>query len=596
MPTRSLFIGRWTVCLFLFLAFLSPPARAKAPELPQELLPRETLEKIYKAELPHYNPADFDKLYAAHVYLEKYFLTDSAEDRQAITRILDKSGIPPATLGRMCRIHLAWPALPPGPAYVNERIGPHDVQYFLGVPANYDRAKAWPLVIRLPAANAIITDIKTPPKPDDVVRLYTQWVTDELKAHPDAVVVMPLLNLDELYGPSYKGMDSVIEAMHHVTTRVNIDPSRVYMLGHGMAGHATWNLALHFPTYFAAINPLAGAASADWQRLRLLNLKNILCVVEAATTDKIINSNQSGAIVGILRNMKYDVDFDLTRNVGHTPTPEIAEKCYQTMRARKRALYPQQVNLRSNRPDTTFNRVDWVQVYQPLSAGKEKSYILRRGTGKLTVNENAHSIQAALTTPNKIEARTENVQTLRLYLNDQMVDLAKPVTVIINNKTRFEGMVTPSLDEMLKDQIFLGRGWRYFTAVLDIDLSPRASTTQTTRPTSLPAVTATHVFFTTDEGKTLFPIEATTRAPFVRDNKLAVRAHVYSCDGGKTTFVAYLSKFSPVAQEPLVKRPGMTQWFPLDTPGAAIILQVKCPEGVVGKSPVEIFPKEGAKE
>ena len=152
-----------------------------------------------------------------------------------------------------------------------------------------------------------------------------------------------------------------------------------------------------------------------------------------------------------------------------------------------------------------------MQVYQPLSSGKEKSYILRRGTGKLTVNENAHSIQAALTTPNKIEAKTENVQTLRLYLNDQMVDLAKPVTVIINNKTRFEGMVTPSLDEMLKDQIFLGRGWRYFTAVLDIDLSPRASTTQTTRPTSLPAVTATHVFFTTDEGKTLFPIEATTR-------------------------------------------------------------------------------------
>ena len=40
----------------------------------------------------------------------------------------------------------------------------------------------------------------------------------------------------------------------------------------------------------------------------------------------------------------------------------------------------------------------------------------------------------------------------------------------------------------------------------------------------------------------------------------------------------------------------MTQWFPLDTPGAAIILQVKCPEGVVGKSPVEIFPKEAAKE
>jgi hypothetical protein len=266
------------------------------------------------------------------------------------------------------------------------------------------------------------------------------------------------------------------------------------------------------------------------------------------------------------------------------------------MRGRKRALYPQQVNLRSNRPDPIFNRVDWVQVYQPLSTGKEKSYFLRRGTGKLTVDENALSVQAALTTPNKIEAKTENVQTLRFYLNDQMVDLAKPVTVVINGKTRFEGMVTPSIDEMLKDQIFLGRGWRYFTAVLDIDLAPRSTTGPASRPTSLPVVTASHVFFTTDEGKSLFPIEAGTRAPFVRDGRQAVRAHVYSCDGGKTTFVAYLSKFSPVAQEALVKRPGMTQWFPVSSAGAGLILQVKCPEGSPGKTPVEVFPKEGSKQ
>jgi len=38
---------------------------------------------------------------------------------------------------------------------------------------------------------------------------------------------------------------------------VNIDPKQIYMLGHGMAGHATWNLAVHYPTFFAAINPLA---------------------------------------------------------------------------------------------------------------------------------------------------------------------------------------------------------------------------------------------------------------------------------------------------------------------------------------------------
>jgi hypothetical protein len=286
--------------LALLVSLLSPTAYGKPLDLPEDLLPRATLEKIYAAELPGYDPAQYDTLYKAHVWLEKYFLTDSAEDRRAITKILLESKIPPATLGRMCRIRLAWPALPPGPAYVNERIGPHDVQYFLGVPAHYDRAKPWPLVIRLPALNTLISDLNHLPKADEVVQRYSQWTADELKAHPDALVLMPLINFDELYGPSYKGMNTVMQALHHVAGRVNVDPKRVYMLGHGMAGHATWNLALHYPTYFAAINPLAGAASADWQRVRLLNLKNTLPVVWSDTTDKIVPPTQSSALVTIL--------------------------------------------------------------------------------------------------------------------------------------------------------------------------------------------------------------------------------------------------------------------------------------------------------
>jgi len=593
MLNTSRFIVRLLALPALLIA--AKGANAKAPQLPDDLLPREALEKIYTAELPGYTSDNFQKFYDAQVFLEKYFLTDSAEDRRAITKILDQSGIPPATVGRMCRIHLSWTALPPGPAYVNERIGPHDVQYFLGVPANYDRTKQWPLVIRLPAVNAIVTDPANPPKPDAVVQLYSQWVADEMKQHPDALLVMPLLNLDEFYGPSYRGMDSVMYAMHHVATRANVDPQRVYLLGHGMAAHATWNLALHFPTYFAAINPLAGAASADWQRVRLFNLKNTLPVVWHDGSDKVIVPNHSAALVGILRNMKYDVIFEQTKNIGHTPTAEIAEKCYNEMRARTRQLYPQQVNLRSTRPDPTFNRVDWVQVYQPLSAGKEQSLTLRHGTGRITVNQNALAIQAALTGPNKIEAKADNVQTLRFYLNDQMVDLAKPITVIINNKTRFEGMVKPSLDELLKDQLFLGRGWRYFTAVLDIDLAPPTASAASSRPTTtrtLAAVPAgvTSVYFSADDGKTYFPLDAATASPTQHDGKVAWRAHVFSCDGGKTLFVGYLSKFSPIIEESLVKRPRETQWFQLSSAPATAVLNVKCPDGGAGK-PVEQFPK-----
>ena len=184
-----------------------------------------------------------------------------------------------------------WPELDGGAVYyVNEPFGPHIVRYFFGVPKTYDRTKPWPLVIKLPTANAFLPEPPAqPPDADEVVKIYTGWIKEELAHHPDAVVLMPLLNLDELYGPSYAGMNSVIQPMLHVAERVNIDPARVYMVGHSMAGHAVWNLALNYPTYFAAVNPLAGAASQDWQRLRLINLRNTLPVVWHDADDQVLN-------------------------------------------------------------------------------------------------------------------------------------------------------------------------------------------------------------------------------------------------------------------------------------------------------------------
>ena len=44
-------------------------------------------------------------------------------------------------------------------------------------------------------------------------------------------------------------------------------------------------------------------------------------------------------------------------------------------------------------------------------------------------------------------------------------------------------MLTPDVEPMLKDQLFLGRGWPYYTAVIDIDLAP-PTTEPTMRPTA----------------------------------------------------------------------------------------------------------------
>ena len=87
---------------------------------------------------------------------------------------------------------------------------------------------------------------------------------------------MPLLDVRELYGPSYTGMNNVIQPLLHVADRANVDNSRVYLIGYSTGAYAAWNLAMHYPTYFASIAPLAGGARQDWQRLRLPNLRMCL--------------------------------------------------------------------------------------------------------------------------------------------------------------------------------------------------------------------------------------------------------------------------------------------------------------------------------
>lgn len=430
---------------------------------------------MYQAELgKQYVRAQLPKLQSVHALLERYFTAKSESQRKQIAAEIDSSGLPPEIVGRIVRLRTAWSDLTPGVYYINRKIGPFDVRYFLGIPRQYDRTHSWPLVVKLPAANAFLTD--PPPDAQTVTNIYTGWMQDELAAHPDAIVIMPLLNLDELYGPGPVGMNLVMQPVLDAADSANIDPARVYLIGHSMAASAVWNLAIHYPTYFAAINPMAGAAHDSWQRVRVGNLANILCVVWHDASDDVINVDESRSLVRYLSNMKYDVVYDETQTLGHKPSPQIVEDEYQKVRSRTRDLYPSGVFIQSNSVDTIFNRADWIQIYQPLDPGEQAKVQFSRGSGGMYVYQNTFRVIAQITDRHTITLDTHNVRLVRIYLNDQMVDLTAPVKIIVNGLTRFNAIPTQSTEEMLKDQLFLGRGWRYYTAVIDLDLTESPTT------------------------------------------------------------------------------------------------------------------------
>jgi predicted esterase len=454
----------------------------------QMTIPDADLIGMYRAELRDvFRPADAPKLLAAHRLIEAYFATPKAADRGKVVAQIDAIGLDPIAMGRLVRLRMHWPMLAGGGVYyINQKRGPYDAKYFVGLPPGYDRTRPWPLVVKLPTAQAFA--VRPPPDARDTIAIYTGWIHDEVSRHNDAVVVMPMLDLKELYGPSYAGMNDALQPVIDVADRVNIDPARVYLIGHSEAAHATWNLALHCPTYFAAINPLAGAASFDWQRLRLVNISNLLPVVWTDDSDDVVKPEASKSLVKALRGLKQDVEFVETKNLGHAPDETVVQECYDKTRARVRELYPPGVSIQSNRPDSVFNRNDWLQIYQPFSPGDDRRLYFRHGTGYMVVDANTWRVDATITA-NTFNVTTDNVETFRIYVSDQMVDLKRPVSVIVNKKGKFEGLVKPSTADMLKDQLTLGRGWRYYCGQIDIDLGPpnlQPSTQSSTQPTTRP--------------------------------------------------------------------------------------------------------------
>jgi hypothetical protein len=65
---------------------------------------------------------------------------------------------------------------------------------------------------------------------------------------------------------------------------------------------------------------------------------------------------------------------------------------------------------------------------------------------------------------------------------------------------------------------------------------------------------ATQAFYTTDDGATQFPDDINKVAPFDHDGQQAVRAWVFTADGGKHQWVQYLEKYSADAQAQLARQ------------------------------------------
>src|SRR4051812_1653550 len=162
--------------------------------------------------------------------------------------------------------------------------------YGMHVPARYPGSdRAWPLIIHL---HGFANNLDEP-----------YYSPAGLVAEADRqgyLVASPLERGD--YSYENEGMVDVLEVIADVRKHYDVDPNRIYLMGHSMGGYGTNRIGMHFPDLFAAIAPAQGT---DTEELHA-NLRNTPWYEVTSLEDLDAGGQQATGLYDLLSADGYD--------------------------------------------------------------------------------------------------------------------------------------------------------------------------------------------------------------------------------------------------------------------------------------------------
>jgi predicted peptidase len=178
----------------------------------------------------------------------------------------------------------------------------HTGRYLLFLPADYDPARQWPLLLFLHGAGE---------RGDDLERVGIHGPPRLVEERPQDfpfIVVSPQVADDLIW--STRLLDALLE---EVTETYAVDEDRIYVTGLSMGGYGTWHLAMEFPQRFAAIAPISGGGTVTGA----CTLRHLPIWVFHGAQDEIVPASRSEELVERLRRCGGNVRFTLYPDAGH---------------------------------------------------------------------------------------------------------------------------------------------------------------------------------------------------------------------------------------------------------------------------------------
>jgi hypothetical protein len=352
----------------------------------------------------------------------------------------------PAVWNEVFFMHRAVPKAPSGLGRVEEKsVGgdfdnkPAEFHFGLVLPNGFDPKKRYPLIL------ALHDKANREEKVSGGKYLEEVWMKLPKEERDKYILVAPTM------GPASAGKEhrvqwgsplhfySIYACLTEVLDTLPIDRERMYLDGSGEGGEFAWQVALYRPHMWAAV----GIRSALPRVLQLLPNGGSLPISVHLRTGSPAHASpnrakfdQERAAVATIEVKEHPAAEKPVRTMfASDPIQESTPAIAAFFAGKTRNLGPKKVTYLADTAD--FRDCYWVRLVTYESGDKP---------GEKFAKITAVVDDAA----NAIDVKSDGVEIFKLYLNDRVVDLDKPVKILVNGKPHTERQIERSLDAFLR--------------------------------------------------------------------------------------------------------------------------------------------------
>ncbi|MFH1227783.1 MAG: hypothetical protein V1701_07760 [Planctomycetota bacterium] len=283
--------------------------------------------------------------------------------------------------------------------------------YALFVPASYVPAKSWPLIISFHGAGG------------NGEGVYN-WIWSAHSGKWNGFIACPS---GEPPGSQWfpEQEEFIMAVYKDVSKNFNINTNRVYLDGFSNGGNGVWFYGISFPWLFGAICPRSGACSTSDA---LKNLLNVGTYITHGDQDSIIPCTYDRQAAQKLKELGYEVFYLEVPGGDHSPFNDETPNIMEYFNKHPRNPWAEKVIFSSHKANPT--RVYWIEV--------------TKASGRF-------SLEGEVQAGNKIVITYQGTEEIIVNLSDALVDMEKPVQIMLNEKKVHNEIVPRSLEALVTD-------------------------------------------------------------------------------------------------------------------------------------------------